>query len=112
VAGPTFSLRFTTKAKGDLKALEADPAQAQHVNAVRKALGLMETNLRHPSLNTHKYDSLVGARGEDVFEAYAENATSGAWRIFWHYGPDETEGTGKKARRIPVITVVAITPHP
>jgi hypothetical protein len=31
-----------------------------------------------------------------------------SYSIFWHYGPDEN--TGKK--RTPVITIVAITPHP
>jgi hypothetical protein len=46
--------------------------------------------------------------GEKVFEAYAQNDTPGAYRIFWHYGPDE--GSGNK--RIAVITVVAIIPHP
>jgi hypothetical protein len=51
---------------------------------------------------------LIGAGGEKVFEAYAQNDTPGAYRIFWHYGPDEV--VGKK--RTPVITVVAITPHP
>jgi hypothetical protein len=43
-----------------------------------------------------------------VFEAYAQNNTPGAYRIFWHYGPDET----KAKKRTPVITVVAITRHP
>ena len=61
----------------------------------------METNLRHPGLNTHRYDSLTGANGEDVFEAYAENDTSAAYRIFWHYGPDKGQ-----------LTIIAITPHP
>lgn len=32
----------------------------------------METNLRHPSLNTHKYDSLAGQNGKEIFEAYVE----------------------------------------
>ena len=61
----------------------------------------METNLRHPSLNTHKYESLAGANGEEVFEAYVENKTAAAFRVFWHYG------IGKE-----VITILAITPHP
>lgn len=49
----------------------------------------METNLRHPSLNTHKYDTLNGPNGEDVFESYAQNKTPGAYRVFWHYGPPQ-----------------------
>ncbi len=61
----------------------------------------METNLRHPSLNTHKYLDLFGPNGEEIFEAYIENKTPGAYRVFWYYGPDNSQ-----------ITVVAITPHP
>jgi hypothetical protein len=112
VAAPTFKLKFTRKAEEQLKALRREGSLDQHRKAVERALGLMETNIRHPSLATHKYDSLKGANGEEVLEAYAENQTPGAWRIFWHYGPDESQGTGKKAKRVPVITIVAITPHP
>jgi len=61
----------------------------------------METNLRHPSLNTHEFISLKGPREEKVFEAYAQQKTSGAYRIFWYYGPKERQ-----------LTIVAIVPHP
>lgn len=74
---------------------------AKRLKAVRKVLGLMQTNLKHPSLATHKYGSLTGADGEDVFEAYAENKTPAAYRVFWHYGPRKGQ-----------ITIVAITSHP
>lgn len=83
------------------KSLQAGKSLAKRWRAVAKAIKLMETNLRHPGLNTHRYDSLTGAKGEDVFEAYAENDTSAAYRIFWHYGPEKGE-----------LTIVAITPHP
>ena len=96
-----FSLIYTQTASDQYDALEADEALGKRFKAVKKTLGLMETNLRHPSLNTHKYDSIVGENGEEVFEAYAENNTPAAFRIFWHYGP------GKGA-----ITIIAITPHP
>ena len=68
---------------------------------VGKTLGLMGTNLRHTSLNTHKYDSYEGPNKEDVFESYVENKTPGAFRVFWYYGPEKG-----------VITILAITPHP
>jgi hypothetical protein len=61
----------------------------------------METNLRHPGLETHEFSSLQGPDGEKVFESYAQNKTPAAYRIFWYYGP----GHG-------IITVFAITPHP
>jgi len=61
----------------------------------------MEVNLRHPSLNTHEYTALKGPRGEKVFEAYAQQKTPRAYRIFWYYGPKERQ-----------LTIIAIVPHP
>jgi hypothetical protein len=96
-----FSLKFTPEADSQLAALENNPAKKAVLNAVRKSLGYMETNLRHRSLQTHEFTSLKGPNGEKVFESYAQNRTFDAYRIFWYYGPDKKE-----------ITVVAITPHP
>lgn len=96
-----FALKFTQEADSNLRELEVDKGLEKRLKAVRKALGYLETNPRHSALNTHKYSSLVGENGEEIFEAYAENKTPAAYRIFWHYGP----GKG-------VITIIAITPHP
>ena len=96
-----FGLKFTTEAQANMATLEADAGLAKRLKAVRKALGYLQTNPRHPGLSTHKYDSLKGQNGEDIFEAYAENKTAAAYRIFWHYGPNKDD-----------ITIVAITPHP
>jgi hypothetical protein len=68
----------------------------------------METHPRHPSLQTHKYRSLRGPNGEEVFGTYVQNQTPAAYRVFFYYGPDGVEGK----RRIPVVTIFAITPHP
>lgn len=101
-------LRLTPSAQDSLRELERDPHSAGVLKQVRKTLALLETNLRHPSLNTHKFRSLQGPSGEEVFEAYVQNQTPGAFRVFFYYGPDRVEG----GRRIAVLTVVAITPHP
>jgi hypothetical protein len=101
-------LRFTPTADAQLTALENSPAQAALLAQVHKALGYLEVDPRHPGLQTHEFLSLAGADGEKVFEAYAQNNTPGAYRIFWHYGPDEIKGK----KRTPVITIVAITSHP
>ena len=100
-------IKFTPTADEQYSELENAPSKGVF-EQVRKALGYLEINPHHPSLNTHEFTSLTGANGEKVFEAYAQNNTPGAYRIFWHYGPDET----KAKKRIPVITIVAITPHP
>ena len=94
-----FELRFSNEAKQVLAELEG--SDIKKYSKVRKTLGLMETNLRHPGLKTHQYDTISGANGEDVFEAYVENKTPAAFRVFWHYGP----GKG-------LITILDITSHP
>ncbi len=101
-------LKFTPTADAQLMALEDLPSKAALLAQVRKALGYLEIDPRHPGLRTHEFMSLEGAKGEKIFEAYAQNDTPGAYRIFWHYGPDEIKGR----KRRPVITVVAITRHP
>jgi hypothetical protein len=96
-----FKLLFTHQANDDLMELESNSTLSKRLKAVRKALGYLEINPKHPGLNTHKYQSLHGPRGEEIFEAYAENNTPAAYRIFWYYGPEKNK-----------ITIVAITPHP
>ena len=70
---------------------------------VYKSLQYLAENPRHPSLNTHQYDSLPHPWDQNakVFEAYVQNRTPGAYRVFWCYGRDKGE-----------ITIIAITPHP
>ena len=101
-------LRFTNEAAKQLEALKNAPAKEGLYKQVLKTLGLLEVNTSHPSLNTHEFSSLKGATDERVWEAYAQNKTPGAYRVFFHYGPDEKKGT----QRIPILTIVAITPHP
>ena len=78
--------------------VQTDPVKLKKVT---KTLGLLQANPKHPSLQTHEYRSLSGPQGEKVYEAYVENRTPAAFRIFWYYGP------GKGA-----ITIVAVTSHP
>jgi hypothetical protein len=94
-----FSLVYSEVANETLERLEVENSKKS--NKVLKALGLMATNIKHQGLHTHKYDAYAGPNGEEVFEAYVENHTPGAYRIYWYYGP--TKGS---------ITVLAITPHP
>jgi mRNA-degrading endonuclease RelE of RelBE toxin-antitoxin system len=95
-----FRLSFTSRAVKDLEAIGRDAGLRKRLKSVRKALGLLEANPRHPGLNTHKFQSLQGPNGEPVFEAYAENKTPAAYRIFFYY-------TGNDR-----IVIIAIAPHP
>jgi len=97
----SFFLSFTPTAKASLKELKESVYLQKRFKAVSKALRFLQENPRHPSLQTHEYFSLKGPHGEKVFEAYAEQDTPAAYRIFFFYGQQRGE-----------IVIVAITPHP
>jgi hypothetical protein len=97
----SFELVFTERANTDLDRLENDKSLEKRLKAVNKTLGYLETNPRHQGLNTHEFSSLSRQFGVKIYEAYAENNTPAAYRIFWHYGPDKK-----------MITILAITQHP
>lgn len=70
---------------------------------VHKCVQNLLANPKHPGLQTHEYHSMQHPHDPQgkVFEAYVQNRTPGAYRLFWCYGP-------KKGQ----ITILAITPHP
>ena len=96
-----FEFEFTDLVKNQLRNLKKDKGLNKRYKAVLSALSKLQNNPKHPSLNTHCYESLQGLNGEKIFEAYVENNTPAAYRIFFHYGP------GKK-----IIIVYSIQPHP
>jgi len=115
----SFEPRWTREAERTFEALKIDAEQAAATRRaakraksskqeglfkqVAKAVQLLLADPRHPGLQTHEYVSLPNPYDEKgkVFEAYAQNRTSGAYRIFWCYGPEQGQ-----------ITIIAITPHP
>ncbi len=94
-----FEVKLTPSAEKVLRDLEQK--NVKKFRKVGKTLGLLAQTPKYPGLNSHKYESQQGPNGEALWEAYVENNTPAALRIFWCYGPDP--GT---------ITVLAITPHP
>ena len=98
-----FELVFTKSARAQLDHLEADRSKEGLVKQIKKSLGYLQTDPRHPSLNTHVFYSLEHPYSprEKVFEAYAQQRTPAAYRIFWCYGPEKRQ-----------MTIIAITPHP
>lgn len=60
-----FSLKLSTEAKETITYLEQN--QPKKYRKVIKTLAFMETNLRHQSLNTHKYLDLFGQNGGGNF---------------------------------------------
>ena len=96
-----FRLKITSTAKKELKKLKGNPGNRRDYKAIRKALSLLGDKPRHPGLQTHIIDSIKGPSGEKVFEAYAQQDTPSAYRIFFYYGANEKE-----------ITIFAIISHP
>jgi hypothetical protein len=70
---------------------------------VYKTLHLLKMNPRHPGLYTHSYSSIENPYDskQKIFEAYVQNNTPAAYRIFWCYGPHQKQ-----------ITIISITAHP
>jgi hypothetical protein len=108
-----FEIVFTVEASKTISRLRA-AAESQAAggrkskvvglfNQVVKCIDLLRANPRHPGLRTHEFHSIPHpyAKGQKVFEAYVQNRTPGAYRLFWCYGPKAGQ-----------ITVLAITPHP
>ena len=108
---PTARKQYDTLRNAALACHEARKASGKSKSAkpeglfkqVRKSIALLQNNPRHPGLQTHEYHSLENPfdPAGKVFEAYAQNKTPGAYRIFWCYGPEKKD-----------ITIIAITPHP
>ena len=98
-----FGLIFARSAQRALDELESSPRHAGLLKQIKKSLGYLQHNPKHPSLHTHPYSSIEHPYhpNEKVFEAYAQNRTPSAYRIFWCYGPNKSQ-----------ITIIAITPHP
>jgi hypothetical protein len=96
-----FDIFLTDEAGEQLERLKIDKGLSKRYKAVKKAIQFLSQNPRHPGLQTHAFTSLNGPQGEKLFEAYAEQATPAAYRIFWYYGPKERQ-----------ITIISITPHP
>jgi len=96
-----FELEWTSEAEETYNLLKGDASQKKRYKAVKKTIRFLAINPRHNSLQTHEYLSLKGPKGEKVFEAYAEQKTPAAYRVFWYYGSSRG-----------IITIFAITSHP
>lgn len=104
-----YELRFADQAKAVLAELaHGRTADPRKLKKVRRALARLEQDPAYPSLHSHQYENFPGHLAEKVWDSYVENHVPAAWRIFWKYGPDEK----RDGRSVPVISVLAITPHP
>ena|SRR5581483_10877587 len=96
-----FKVILTERAQKQLDKL-IEQNNIKVIKAVQKALKQMKKDLRHPSLETHRFYGYIGQKkGDEIFESYAENNTTSAHRLFCHYGP------GRK-----IISIIATLSHP
>lgn len=102
-----FEIKFTLIAHTQFEKLRTNKSLEKRFKAVKKSLRLLSQDPSYPGLKTHKYDSIKGPDGVEVFEAYAENKTPAAYRIFWCYHPPKDASSS-----VSTITILAITPHP
>ena len=114
-----FEIKWATTAEDTFRELEiaADKAKQKRAtkrktksskqeglfNQIVKTLQLLKNDPKHPGLCCHEYSGLDHPHNprEKAWEAYAQNKTLGAYRVFWCYGP----GRG-------YLTIIAIAPHP
>lgn len=84
------------------KKAKASPSEGLF-KQIDKCVEFLRSNPRHPGLSTHEFDALNHPYDskQKIFEAYVQNRTPGAYRVFWCYGPGKNQ-----------ITIIAITPHP
>lgn len=102
MTAPPFTLIYMPEAERVLDDLRAKAQYADKLKKVRKALRLLQSQgPRHPGLNSHRYHSVPGPGGADLWESYVENRTPSAWRIWWVYGPGADE-----------LSIVTLGPHP
>ncbi len=94
----------TTSLENRLRKKRAKASKAEGLfKQIEKCVRLLLENPKHPGLHTHAYDSIESPyEGNDrVFEAYVQNRSPSAYRLFWCYGPQPGE-----------ITIIALTAHP
>lgn len=101
MSAPPFTLVYTDEASTVLAKLDSGQYRTKHKKVLRTLKQLQVYGPRHPGLQSHRYQSVPGPRGEPLWESYVENRTPGAWRIWWVYGPEPGQ-----------LTIVTIGPHP
>ncbi len=77
-----------------------DPAKSGLQKQIKKALGYLSSNPRHPSLNSHPLVGSEEATGLKIWTSYAQNKTPAAHRILWSYSKTKKE-----------IIILQIIPH-
>jgi mRNA-degrading endonuclease RelE of RelBE toxin-antitoxin system len=95
-----FNIKLTPLALKQLEKIKKREPRQGLLKQITKTIRFLSENPRHPSLNTHKNQRLSNLHGLDIFQVYAQNYTSGAYRIFFTYSAKDE------------ITITSIEAHP
>ena len=79
---------------------EASKDEIRLLKKLKKAIGFLQENPHHNSLNSHEIQILSKRYGMKVWESYLENNKPAAGRLFWIYYPPGS------------ITIIGLEQHP
>lgn len=95
-----FNIEMTPLALKQYEGIKKREPKQGLLKQIKKTIKFLRENPRHPSLHTHKNQKLSDLHGLDIFQAYAQNYTPGAYRIFFIYSRKDE------------ITITSIEAHP
>lgn len=95
-----FYLQMTSEAKIQLGAIMNDPSKRGLQKQIKKGLGYLSQNPKHPSLNSHPLVGSEESTGLKIWTSYAQSKTPAAHRILWTYSKTKKE-----------IIILQIIPH-
>jgi hypothetical protein len=95
-----FKLQMTLEAKSQLQSIMGNKSRLGLQKQIKKCLGLLSQNPRHPGLNSHPLIGSEESTGIKIWTSYVQNKTPSAHRILWTYSKSKSE-----------IIILQIIPH-
>ena len=95
-----FNIKLTPLALKQLEEIKKREPRQGLLKQIIKTIRFLSENPRHQSLHTHKNQKLSASCKLEIFQAYVQNYTPGAYRIFFTYSTKNE------------ITITSIEAHP
>lgn len=100
MTAPPYRVTFTENVASTVDDL-ANRDRAKHKKVLKAFTLLRDHGPHYPGLRSHMYKTARGVNGRPIWQSYIENSTPGAWRMWWHYGPEADQ-----------ITIISVGKHP
>lgn len=91
---------MTSEAKLQLQKIMTDSSKMGLQKQLKKCLGLLSSNPRHPGLNSHPLVGSEESTGLKIWTSYVQNKTPSAHRVLWCYSNTKKE-----------IIILQVIPH-